>query len=91
MEVNYPIQADWSTQEIIDVIQFFEAIEQAYERGIDREELLRRYRRFKEIVPSKSEEKQICSEYEETSRVSCYQTIKKAREDGDSQLIKMGR
>lgn len=89
MEAYYPIQADWSTQEVIDVIQFFEAIEQAYERGIAREELLRRYRRFKEIVPSKSEEKQICCEYEETSHVSCYQTLKKAREDVDSKLIKM--
>ena len=91
MEVYYPIQANWSTQEVIDVIQFFEAIEQAYERGIAREELLRRYRRFKEIVPSKSEEKQICSEYEETSHVSCYQTVKMAREDADSTLIKMKR
>ena len=25
---------DWSTEEIVDVVQFFEAIEKAYENGI---------------------------------------------------------
>lgn len=57
MEYSYPILADWSTEEIIDVIKFFEGVEQAYEKGIKREDLLARYRRFKQIVPSQAEEK----------------------------------
>ncbi len=32
MEYSYPILADWSTEEIIDVIKFFEGVEQAYEK-----------------------------------------------------------
>ncbi|MFD2359973.1 UPF0223 family protein [Saccharococcus thermophilus] len=57
MNYSYPFSYDWSTQEIIDVIKFFEAIETVYEKGMEREKLMNVYRRFKEIVPSKSEEK----------------------------------
>ena len=57
MEYQYPIDYDWSTAEIIDVIHFFEAVERAYEKGIERDQMLAIYRRFKEIVPSKAEEK----------------------------------
>lgn len=57
MNYSYPFSYDWSTQEIIDVIKFFEAIETVYEKGMEREKLMNTYRRFKEIVPSKSEEK----------------------------------
>ncbi|GHI01387.1 UPF0223 family protein [Neobacillus kokaensis] len=80
MEYQYPIDYNWSTDEIIDVVKFFEAIEKAYESGIERDELLNAYRRFKEIVPSKSEEKTICGEFEEISGYSSYRTIKKAKE-----------
>ena len=55
MEYQYPIDYRWSTEEIVDVIKFFEAIESAYEKGIEREEVMKAYRRFKEIVPSKAE------------------------------------
>ncbi|NEU35490.1 hypothetical protein GN156_33080, partial [bacterium LRH843] len=39
MEYQYPISLDWSTEEIIDVVKFFESIEKAYEKGIEREQL----------------------------------------------------
>ena len=39
MEYTYPFSIDWSTNEIVDVVQFFEAIENAYENGVKREEL----------------------------------------------------
>ncbi|MBT2756167.1 UPF0223 family protein [Mesobacillus foraminis] len=80
MEYQYPIDHTWSTDEIIDVIRFFEGIEQAYEKGIDREALMAAYRRFKEIVPGKSEEKKIFNEFEEESGYSSYRTIKAAKE-----------
>jgi uncharacterized protein YktA (UPF0223 family) len=80
MEYQYPIDYHWSTDETVDVIRFFEAIEKAYEKGIDREELLSIYRRFKEIVPSKAEEKKICGEFEELSGYSSYRTVKMAKE-----------
>ena len=90
MEYQYPIDYSWSTDEIVDVIKFFEAIERAYEKGIERDEVMNAYRRFKEIVPSKAEEKTVCGEFEEISGYSSYRTIKKAKESvsGDRIIMK---
>lgn len=89
MEYQYPIDHDWSTEEIIDVIHFFETIEQAYEKGADRDKLLSGYNRFKEIVPSKAQEKTLCGEFEEVSGYSSYRVIKKAREANSGTIIRM--
>lgn len=89
MEYQYPIDYDWSTEEIVDVIKFFETIENAYEKGIERDEVMKAYHRFKEIVPSKAEEKTICGEFEEMSGYSSYRTIKKAKEASSGDRITM--
>ncbi|PLR84059.1 hypothetical protein CVD25_12935 [Bacillus canaveralius] len=90
MEYQYPIDYNWSTEEIVDVIKFFEKVELAYEKGVDRDELLNAYRRFKEIVPSKAEEKKLCGEFEEMSGYSSYRTIKLVKERSSGERIKMG-
>ena len=89
MEYQYPIDYHWTTDEIVDVIKFYEAIERAYEKGIDRDELMAIYRRFKEIVPSKAEEKTICGEFEDISGYSSYRTIKKAKDAAPGDRISM--
>ncbi|WP_040204746.1 UPF0223 family protein [Neobacillus jeddahensis] len=89
MEYQYPIDYNWSTDEIVDVIHFFEAIERAYEKGIERDEMMNVYRRFKEIVPSKAEEKTICGEFEEMSGYSSYRTIQKAKQASSGDRIRM--
>ncbi len=89
MEYQYPIDYHWSTNEIVDVIKFFETIEKAYEKGIDRDEVMKAYRRFKEIVPSKAEEKTICGEFEEMSGYSSYRTIQKAKQASSGDTINM--
>jgi len=89
MEYQYPIDYNWSTDEIVDVIKFFEAIEKANEKGIERDEIMMAYRRFKEIVTSKAEEKTICGEFEEISGYSSYRTIKKAKEASSGVIIIM--
>jgi uncharacterized protein YktA (UPF0223 family) len=89
MEYQYPIDYHWTTDETIAVIQFFEAIEKAYEKGIGRDELMAVYRRFKEIVPSIAEEKKLCGEFEEMSGYSSYRTIKKAKEAAPADKILM--
>ncbi len=88
MDYQYPISLDWSTEEIVDVIKFFECIEKAFEQGIDRTDMVNAYRRFKEIVPSKAEEKTICNEFEEVSGYSSYKVVKKAK-DSHENFIKM--
>lgn len=89
MEYSYPFSIDWSQDEIVTVIQFFQRIEQAYEKGVDRDDLLENYRKFKKVVPAKSEEKQFGKEFEDSSGYSLYQTIKKAKSTSANQMIKM--
>jgi uncharacterized protein YktA (UPF0223 family) len=89
MEYQYPFDLDWSTEEVVDVVKFFEGIEKAYERGVNKEELMAVYKRFKEIVPSKAEEKKIFKEFEESSGYSSYHVIKEAKKSENSSQIKM--
>ncbi|MFK2824859.1 UPF0223 family protein [Bacillus sp. B190/17] len=89
MNYSYPFSTHWSTEEVIDVVKFFEAIERVYEKGIDREELMAAYRRFKEIVPSKSEEKQLCNEFEEVSGYSSYRAVQQMKAASEGEKVKM--
>ncbi|MFB9762133.1 UPF0223 family protein [Ectobacillus funiculus] len=89
MEYQYPLAYDWSTDEIVDAIRFYEAVEQAYEKGIKRVALMDAYRRFKEIVPSKAEEKKLCGEFEEISTYSCYRVMQRAKDIEDAAVVKM--
>lgn len=91
MNYQYPLEETWSTQEIVDVIHFFSLIEKAYEASVDRSELLKAYRKFKEIVPSKSEEKVYFSDFEKSSTYSSYHVIKKARESNGQKITMKNR
>ncbi|MDQ6149029.1 UPF0223 family protein, partial [Staphylococcus haemolyticus] len=57
MEYQYPLDLDWSNEEMVDVIAFFNKIENYYENSVNGQDLMNHYKRFKEIVPSKAEEK----------------------------------
>lgn len=80
MGYQYPLEETWSTEEVVDIIHFFSLVEKAYESSVDRSQLMQAYRRLKEIVPSKSEEKNYFSEFENSSSYSSYHVVKKARE-----------
>ena len=82
MEYNYPLDYHWSTEEIIDVIALYNAVEKAYEVGISKEEFMNSYRKFKLIVDSKSEEKSLDKQFYEISHYSIYQVVKAAKETG---------
>ncbi|MCH1623937.1 UPF0223 family protein [Fredinandcohnia quinoae] len=88
MDYQYPLSYEWKTEEIVDVIHFFECIEKAYEKGINKEQMMNAYKRFKEIVPSKAEEKQVCNEFEDSSGYSTYRVIKAVKESSN-EIIKM--
>ena len=91
MGYNYPLENDWTTEEIVTVMEFYSAIENAYETGVNRTKLMGAYRAFKEIVPSKSEEKTLFKEFEKVSGYSGYGVIKNASEAKDKETIKVGR
>ena len=89
MEYQYPLDLEWSTEEIVDVISFYEAVENVYEKGIEREAFMEKYRRFKEIVPSIAGEKKIDKEFEEVSGYSTYKAIKAAKAATAGDKIKL--
>lgn len=75
MEYNYPLDYTWSTQDIIDVMSLYNAVEQAYEQGISKDDFMQAYRQFKKVVGTKSEEKQIDKEFAKVSGYSIYKVF----------------
>ena len=88
LSYSYPFSSEWSTDEIVDVVNFFAAIELAYETGIKREELVAKYRRFKEVVPSMAEEKTYFREFEKESGYVSFNVIKKLKDAPAGSMIK---
>jgi len=85
MNYQYPLEETWSTDEVVDIIHFFNLVEKAYESSVKREDIVKAYRIFKTIVPSKSEEKIYFAEFEKSSTYSSYHVVKKALEsNGDT-------
>ena len=91
MDYSDPLDLDWSTEEMVQVVRFFEAVEQAYETSVSREVLMEAYRQFKVVVPSKAEEKTIFRQFEKASSYSCYHAVKLAKERPDAEKISMDR
>lgn len=89
MEYQYPIDQDWSTEEIIDVIHFFQQVEEAYAKGVNREKFMTSYKRFKEIIPGKAQERKICDEFEDVSGFSTYRTVQEAKKIENGMTIRM--
>lgn len=85
---QYPLDMDWSTDDMIKVTTMYQLVEDAYEHGVDRDNLLAAYRGFKSVVPDKATEKQLGREFEEASGYSLYQVVKAARE-GSRQKIRL--
>lgn len=79
MDYNYPLDYTWSTQDIIDVMSLYNAVEQAYEQGISKDDFLKAYRQFKKVVGTKNEEKQIDSEFEKVSGYSIYKVFEASK------------
>ena len=83
MEYQYPLDLDWSNDEMVEVIKFFNQIENYYEKSIIGTELMEQYKKFEQIVPSKAEEKQIFKEFEEKSGYNSYKVIQEVKKHPD--------
>ena len=87
---SYPLDFTWSTGEISSVLSFLNQVEKAYEGGVSAEALLDRYARFKTVVKSKAQEKQIDRDFEAVSGYSTYREVKAAQEKQKG-VISLGR
>ncbi|GEN57502.1 UPF0223 protein [Halolactibacillus alkaliphilus] len=79
MNFQFPIDLDWSTDEIVKVVECLDLIEKAYHQSVEANAILDKYRAFKTVVPSLGEEKRIGRAFEVDTGYSLYQTIKAAR------------
>ena len=88
-DYQYPLDLDWTTEEMVIVTNLWSALEQANESGIATDLFLRRYAAFKQVVKSIGEEKRLGSDFEKVSGYSLYRTVQRAKETTSGQL-KMG-
>lgn len=87
---EYPIELDWTEAEKIAVVTFYQQVEEAYEHGVDKNNLLAAYAAFKKVVPDKGSERQYDREFEEQSDYSTYRAVQAARKSS-VQRVKLKR
>lgn len=85
----YPLDFDWTTEEMVAATTFYALVEDAYERGVNRENLLAAYAGFKKIVPDMGTEKQYDREFAELTGYSTYRVVQAARKANPATTIHM--
>lgn len=85
-QYSYPLDIDWSTEEVVQVVDFFQYIEKTYESSARSEDILTAYRSFKKVVPSKSEEKTLFKQFEQQTGYVPYKVVKKAEQEQNGQI-----
>lgn len=76
---QYPLDLNWSTEEMILVVNFWADLEKVYEQGMERQTFLKSYHSFKSVVRSIGEERKLGREFEELSGYSLYRAVKQAK------------
>lgn len=77
---GYPIDEDWTHEEIALVIDFLNLVEDANEKGVETEVFLQGYKKFKTVVKSIGEEKRLGRAFEQASGYSLYRTLQQAKQ-----------
>ncbi|MGL9893120.1 UPF0223 family protein [Enterococcus mundtii] len=85
-EYQYPLDLDWTTEEMVIVMNMWEALEKANEQGINNQEFLTTYQQFKTVIKSIGEEKRLGREFEKASGYSLYRTIQEAKKNSNKML-----
>lgn len=87
---QYPIDMEWTNEEIILVVTLWQALEDSYEKGISAEKFLQAYQGFKSVVKSLGEERQLGREFEKLTGYSLYKTVQQAKAHPDKKLRMKG-
>ncbi len=77
---SYPLDPSWTTDEIVTVVTMLRTVEDAYETGVARQQVLDNYRKFKEVVPTKAGEKRVGRQFAKLSGYQLYDVVKTAKE-----------
>ncbi len=86
---DYPIELDWSHEEMAKVIGCWSVVEACYEGGIAKESFKKAYDAFKEVVPSIGQEKRLGQEFQKLSGYSLYACVQ-AYKKSDGKRINLG-
>ena len=86
---SYPLNEAWTENDIVTVIDLYNAVETAYESGIKRDEFLQKYRSFQQVVPMKMEQKRLDKEFEFQSGYSIYQVFKQCQRAKNSEKFRI--
>lgn len=78
-DYQYPIDIDWTTEEMIIVVEMWTVLEQAYEKGVETQVFLETYKKFKQVIRSIGEEKKLGREFEELSGYTLYRAVQEAK------------
>lgn len=81
-DYQYPLDLDWTTDEMVVVMKMWEVLEQAYEKGISVDDFLKAHANFKKVVPSIGEERRLGREFEKLSGYSLYRGLQAAKAQG---------
>lgn len=77
---SYPIDyEEFTTDEVLKLVEFLNLIEAANERKLIPDNLEKAYNTYRRILNSKSIEKQIDRDFEKMSGYSIYNTMKKIK------------
>ncbi|WP_413476189.1 UPF0223 family protein [Latilactobacillus fuchuensis] len=83
---SYPLEPDWTPDEVVQVMHLYNSVEQAYEFGVKVADLKVAYRAFKTVVPSKMQEKQLDKALTEACGYSIYRCMQAAQKTDRTQL-----
>ena len=85
-DYQYPLDLDWTTEEMVIVNNMWTAVENANETGLPVDKFLTTYQQFKTVVKSIGEEKRLGREFENASGYSLYRTLQQAKKQGSGKL-----
>ncbi|CAD2077250.1 UPF0223 family protein [Phocicoccus pinnipedialis] len=86
---SYPLDLDWNTEEMIKVVKFFQLVEEGYENGVKASDLSDAYKYFKEIVPSKAEEKTLFRAFKSVSNLESFLLVKQLNTSDPNDILKV--
>lgn len=85
-DYNYPLNPEWTTDEMVSVVNLWSKLEEVYEKKVSAEDFLKVYDNFKKVVKSIGEERQLGREFEDASGYSLYHVVKQARQQKNGML-----
>ncbi|GKS80318.1 hypothetical protein LPAF129_00030 [Ligilactobacillus pabuli] len=77
---EYPLMPEWDISAVILATDFYQAVEQFYDSGIERADFLSKYQLFRELEPAKMIQKQLDQRFQAVSGYSIYQAVQYANQ-----------